>query len=130
MAKGAKERWLEKNYASIKVSVRQNIALAFKETCRERRQSQASVLKDAMINYVDAEIPPQENKTKKTSDKNDSRRKRKKNICDIVSQLEQVLEAEERYCDGIPDNFVNRREVSEETIERLSEAISSLTEAY
>ena len=48
MAKGAKERWLEKNYASIKVSVRQNIALAFKEACRERRQSLASVLKDGI----------------------------------------------------------------------------------
>jgi len=128
MAKGAKERWLEKNYASVKVSLEQSIVLAFKEACKEKQQSQASVLKKAMINYI--EIPQKDKTSKKIIDRNDKRPKRKKNVANIIAQLEEVLDAEQLYCDGIPDNFANRKEAAEETIARLEDAINNLIDAY
>jgi len=129
MAKGAKERWLKNNYASVKVSIRQDIVHAFRKACNERQQSQESILKNAMIDYVDMEIPHND-KGFETNNKNDKRGKRRKNVADIISELEQVLNAEEIYCDGIPDNFVNRKGESEEAIEKLTEAINILSEIY
>ena len=132
MAKGAKQRWNEKNYTPIKVSVRHYIASAFKSACIEKGESQASVLARAMIEYANA--PPQnENEIAhgvNDENKYDTRRKRRKTIDDIIKQLNQVLEAEEEYRDSIPYNFVNRAGAAAETIELLTEVIDNLNETY
>ena len=134
MAKGAKQRWNEKNYTPIKVSVRHNIASSFKLACLKKGESQASVLAKAMIEYADIKASPQNENAMPNlandGNKYNTRRKRRKITEDIINQLNQVLKDEEEYMNGIPCNFVNRSATAEETIELLTEAINNLKEAY
>jgi hypothetical protein len=128
-----KQRWNEKNYAQIKVSVKPHIAKAFKDQCLARGESQASVLSRLMSEYSE-EDPPEEDKTasKKATDgdKYDTRRKRRKIVSGMLSPLECVLEAEEGYRDNIPSAFTSRYETAENAVERLSTALENLQEAY
>jgi stalled ribosome rescue protein Dom34 len=132
MPKGAKQRWNEKNYTPIKISVRHHIASEFKSVCIEKGESQASVLARAMMEYTGTEVTAQNEVVKKASDekRHDTRRKRRKVTNDIIKLLHQVLEAEEEYRDSIPESFVNRTETAEQTIDLLTQAIDHLTDAY
>ena len=127
----AKKRWNEKNYTPIKVSVKKAIAQEFKDKCVERGVSQASILATAMIEFSESEPPPQEEKPKTNEgSKFDTRRKRRKAVNDIIKILEDVLYAEEGYREGIHENFINRIETAESTIEMLQQALESLQDAY
>jgi len=132
MSSKAKQRWNEKNYTQVKVSVRHSVASVFKSICAEKGESQASVLAKAMLDYADEPLQQDMRADKKPSDstKYGTRRKRRKAVSDILTVLGEILEAEEAYKDGIPENFANRIEVAEECIEMLSEAINSLQDAY
>jgi len=109
--------------------VKPNVASAFKATCLERGESQASVLSKAMLEYADAP-PPKQTKTAKKAITYDTLGKRRKAVNELVNQLHSILAAEEDYRDSIPENFVTRIESAEESIEYLTDALENLESVY
>jgi hypothetical protein len=131
-----KQRWNDLHYTQVKVSVSPGIAAGFKTACLERGVSMASVLAQYMVDYstVPDKAPPGGEKPDKTKEAKplSTRKQRRACIDDIIRQMNEVLTAEERFYDNVPDNFQGSRwhEASEASISAMGEIIELLAEVY
>jgi hypothetical protein len=111
----------------VKVSVKTEVAAAFKTACVANDVSMASVLSDFMRQYA-----------KLTAGKGgyaadlSTRRQRRAFIHEIIRQLERVRDNEERYCDNIPANLQGGSafEDAQQCVAIMDEALDLLTSAY
>jgi len=113
------------SYAQVKVSVRPEVAEAFKSACGKAGLSMASEMSRFMSAYPAAA-------TKPATVKIGTRQERRKAVRTITAALEAIHTAEERYRDNIPDNLQSGQayENADNTVDRLQEAISALAEAF
>lgn len=118
----AKQRWNRDNYTQVKVSVKPEIAAAFKLKCLADGVSMASRISRFMD---EININPSKDSIK-------TRGQRRKAVKNILTQLDNILNAETEYLDNIPQNLQNSRnyEAAEQTVAMLEEVINSLNEAY
>jgi len=125
----AKQRWNKAHYAEIKASLRKELVGQFKAKCRENGVSIASALAELMSGYCGSVLHAKRQKRLPTYE---TRKKRRKAICDILRQLEDILQDESAYRENIPENLQNsiRTEYSDSSIEKLDEALEALREAY
>jgi hypothetical protein len=95
----AKDRWDRSHYTQVKVSVSPDVAEAFKLACARSGVSMASEIgsfmaKRAGRSRTESKLPPVS-----------TRRRRRKEVSDLLNRLTRVLEAEENYRDYIPENL-------------------------
>jgi hypothetical protein len=123
----AKQSWNKAHYTQVKVSVPPDIAAAFKATCAMYGNSQAGVLSKFMAEYSQACF-----KKAESSDKLDTRKRRRAAIKDIAARLEEVLAAEERYRDNVPENLEGSKwhQASEDSISAIEDIIDDMSDIY
>lgn len=123
----AKQDWNAKHYSQIKVSVKPEIAVAFKSACEAAGVSMASTLSGFMESY--AALPVKRSSTQILTT---TRRHRRNAFRSLLNCLEQIRDAEESYRDNIPENLSGSAvyETADECVEMLSEAIGILESAY
>lgn len=126
-----KNRWNAAHYVQIKIAVKPEIAVAFKEACKKGNVSVTGVLSDYMTAYigkpVDSDRP---DRCKK--DLLATRPGRRKLLNSLICQLEGIKDAEEAYKDRIPENLhgsVNY-DAAVQSIDEMEEALESLGRAY
>ena len=123
----SKEQWNKANYVQIKVSVKPEIATAFKNFCQNENVSIAGELSKFMADQSKCFT------TKKPA-KNllSTRSGRHKLITGILRQLEQIRDAEVQCLSNIPDNLQGsvNYEKAEQSLAEIEEAIDSLGRAY
>jgi hypothetical protein len=130
-ANGAKTRWNASHYTQVKVSVKPEIAAAFKAKCLAGGVSMASAMSRLMAGCGDAAAgsgagrPPMAITTS-------SRPKRRKLVDAMRRQLEQIRDAEQRYLDAIPENLQGGAayDAAEESISLMDDAIDLLKDIY
>jgi len=104
-----------------KFTIDSETVAAFKSRCASGGVSMASVISQWMKNgqpgkpfRITAETRPL----------------RKKAANEMRALLESLLQKEEEYRDAIPEQFYSRYETADQTCEHLTQAISSLEDAY
>lgn len=122
-----KQRWNAKTYKQIKISVKPELAVAFKAKCSADGVSMASKLSQFMTEQVG-----RVNAGKPLPAPYETRPKRRKELCVEIARLVALLEAEQEYLENIPENLQNSRfaEAAEQTISALEDALDILAEAY
>jgi hypothetical protein len=125
----AKQRWNKAHYAEIKASLDKELVRGFKEKCKENGVSIASVLAMKMREYCGK--TPKPYKSKKAP-QYDTRPKRRKMTASIADQIDDILQNEMDYRERIPVNLENsvRAESADSSIEKLSEALDAIRDAY
>ena len=123
----SKQRYNALNYKQIKVAVDPDVAIDFKAACAEADVSMAGVLSEFMVKYSKTPI-----KKILSDDPFSTRRKRRHIVKNIISQMEQLLFAEERYVDSVPENLQGSKwhELAVESISVIQEVIDLLNEIY
>ena len=118
----SKQRWNNKHYTLVKVSVSPEIATAFKAKCVAAGISMASELSNFMSSH-NPKMPATDVST---------RQKRRKAIVAAIKQVEAIADAEEQYFETIPINLQNsqRYEAAEQAVSSLEEALESLHNVY
>ena len=113
-------------YTQIKVSVDPETALEFKKSCNAAGVSMAGVISKFMADYS------QTIKHKPPGDPFGTRRKRRGVVKNIILQMEQLADAEERYLYNMPENLRNsvNYETAEQIISVMQETIGLLEEIY
>jgi hypothetical protein len=112
-------------YTQVKVSVRPEVAEAFKRTCGMSGVSMASEISRFMS-------ASHSTATKPVALKIGTRPERRRAVRQIVEALESIRAAEERYRDNIPENLQAGQayENAENAVAGLEEAISVLEGAF
>ena len=125
----AKQRWNKAHYDEIKASLKKDLVKQFKKKCKENGVSIASVLATQMSEYCGNTI---RSKERKKTFLYETRPKRRKMTAIIADQLDDILQNETEYRDNIPENLQNsiRAEASDWSIEKLTEALDLIREAY
>jgi hypothetical protein len=123
----SRKRWNSENYKQLNLSVNPALIESFKAACEKNGASMRKVLTEHMATY--ASLPSAVDKPKP---RHVTRGDRRKAVRSITSQLTAILDAEEQYRDGMPENLKNsaRHESAEQTCETLEEAIGLLGEAF
>jgi len=123
----SKQRWNAGNYTQVKISVRPELAAAFKAACAEAGSSMASVLAGFMANYSQHPV-----KRDPPADPYATRKLRRQAVGALISQLESLALAEERYRDNIPENLRGsvRYEEAVRSVDAACEAIELLHDIY
>ena len=123
----AKQSWNLAHYTQVKVSVRPEIAAAFKSACETAGISMSSALSGFMEGYAS-------NSAKKTPPQvlTATRRQRRIAMKSLLACLEQIRGSEESYRDNIPENLQggSAYDAADECVSILSEAIELLESAY
>ena len=111
----------------VKVSVKPEVASAFKAACKANDTSMAAVLSDYMTRYSKTSVPGSG-----YSPSLSTRRQRRAAIQAIVHQLGRIRDNEELYRDNIPTNLQggNAFDTADQCISQLDEAIDLLASAY
>ena len=123
----SKQQWNDAHYTQVKISVKPDLAAAFKATCSVANVSMAHMLSRFMAEFCDFEV---------INDKPlidvSTRGKRRKIIHSIVQQVECVKVAEETYRDNIPANLQSSIvfDNADQCVSLLEEAIDLLNSAY
>jgi hypothetical protein len=132
----SRQRWNASHYTQVKISINPNIADAFKIACAVDGASMAGVLSRFMADYTaergNACAPPQEPKVFEVSEKYNTRKARRSAVKSISIMLNDLLAAEERYFNSVPDNLQGSKwhEASEASITVIQEIISLMAEIY
>lgn len=118
-----KQRWNSEHYVQLKVSVKPDLAAAFKAKCLADGVS--------MTSEISRFISGQAHSTQQT-DIYATRQRRRKSLASLIVQIEAVLEGERTYLENIPQNLQGSRlyEAAELTVSALEEALCILSEAY
>jgi hypothetical protein len=122
-----KDNWNRNHYTQIKVSVRPEVAAAFKLSCAVAGTSMASEIGSFMAlragtgNTASDSLPSVQ-----------VRKQRRAEVDYLSSRLRRVLEAEESYRDNIPENLrgSSAYDTAENIIDMLDEVLSALEEIY
>jgi len=111
----------------IKVSVKPEVAAAFKSACAVNEVSMAATLSDFMSQYSGT-VKQKGGYTPNLS----TRRQRRATVQAIIHQLERVKDNEEIYRDNIPENLQSSIafETAEQCLATLEEALDLLASAY
>jgi hypothetical protein len=125
----AKQRWNKAHYSEIKASLKKDAVEQFKAKCKDNGSSIAGALTALMSEYCGRTL---ELKARKKAPPYDTRPKRRKAASNIVGQLDEILQSETAYRENIPPNLQEsiRAEASDNSIEKLGEALDALLEAY
>lgn len=125
----AKQRWNKAHYAEVKASLDKDLVGQFKAKCKENGVSIASALATHMSEYCGKPLQP---KKRKKALPYDTRPKRRKGAANIADQLDDILQYETIYRENIPENLENsmRAEAADISIEKLTEALEALRDAY
>jgi len=145
----AKDRWNSLNYQQVKVSVKPEIAAAFKTACTAANVSIASVLSKFMVEYSqNSQLAEQAQlgganavkprfcrgcpKASPDASPFGTRRKRRTAVKAIISQLDQIASAEENYRDNIPENLQGSivYDAADQSLSNIQEAIEILGDAF
>ena len=123
----SEQRWNSAHYKQVKISVAPYLAAAFKETCVAAGASMASVLSDFMAGYCERPVnqaPP--------VDPYATRKLRRRAVEAMISQMELLTLAEERYRDNIPENLQGsaRYDEANRCVDAANEAIEYMREIY
>jgi len=123
----SKQRWNAVNYTQVKISVRPELAAAFKSACAESGASMASVLAGFMASYTQFHA-----KRDPPVDPYATRKLRRRAVESLISQMESLALAEESYRDNIPENLRSsiRYEDADRSVDAAYEAIDRLREIY
>ena len=111
----------------IKVSVKPEVAAAFKAACAANEVSMAATLSDFMSHYSGT-VKQKGGYTPNLS----TRRQRRAAVQAIIHQLERVRDNEELYRDYIPENLHSGSafETAEQCLAVLEETLDLLASAY
>jgi phosphoenolpyruvate carboxylase len=125
-ANHAKTRWNANNYTQVKAHVNPQIAAEFKAACMASGVSMAEKLSQFMSEYSGMKA---KGKTQKIYAK---KRQRRAAIKLIISQLEDIKNAEENSLNNTPESFhgTEAYETAEHCVSQLEEAIELLTSIY
>ena len=129
----AKARWNAARYVQVKVSVRPEIAEAFKAACAGADVSMAGELSRFMAEYAAVTIARQAANTKtEGADSVSTMKKRRKTVRAVARLLEQVRDAEERFIGNAPENLRSAPiyENAEQYASVLDDVIERLGEIY
>jgi len=134
----AKQRWNASHYRQLKISVNPDTATLFKAACAANNVSMAGVLSKFMDEYSHTDSNDErQSKTELCSkDKSfntlETRRKRRNAVNNIMLQMEQLMIAEERYRDSVPENLQGSKwyDAAEHSIELIQEILELLSEIY
>jgi DNA gyrase/topoisomerase IV subunit B len=123
-----KARWNAANYAQVKVSVRPDIADAFKAACTAAGISMAGELSRVMAEYA-AMTPPIKTVHMKTEelDSVSTMKKRQNTVRTMTALLEQVKDAEEQFVGNAPENLQSAP-IYEKSGEYVDEALENIIE--
>ena len=123
----AKQRWNANNYTQVKVSVKPELAAAFKSACASANTSMSAEISQFMNQYVGIS-----SKNGGYSPDLSMRRQRRTATRSIIQQLIRVKDNEETYRDNIPENLQGSSafDAAEQCISTLYEAIDLLDTAY
>ena len=129
----AKARWNAANYVQIRVSVRPDVAGAFKAACAAAGVSMACELSQFMAEYA-AVTAANKSASMKTegADPLSTMKKRRKTIRAVTELLEQVRDAEGRFIDNAPENLQSAPiyETAEQYVSVLDDVIEQLRGIY
>jgi hypothetical protein len=122
-----KDNWNRDHYTQVKVSVRPEVAAAFKSSCANAGTSMASEIGSFMALRVGTD-----NTASDLLPSVQIRKQRRAEVDYLSSRLRRVLEAEESYRDNIPENLrgASVYDTAENIIEMLGEVLSALEEIY
>jgi hypothetical protein len=125
----AKQRWNKAHYSEVKASLGKELVNQFKTKCRDNNVSIASVLSGFMSEYCNM---PSRNKGRSKSSPFDTRPKRRRMVTIMAGQLDEILQCEIAYRENIPENLQSsvRAECADDSIEKLTEALDILNDAY
>ena len=125
-----RKEWNAANYKQIKADAPPELADAFRAACKANNEPVRQVLLRLISMY--AQAPIQTGKAPRTAPDYSTRGKRRKAAAELLDQLTEILEAEETYKDAIPENLQGsiRYEAAERAVDSLSEAVSSLEDAF
>jgi len=134
----SKQRWNASHYRQLKISVNPDTATLFKAACAANNVSMAGVLSKFMDEYshTDSKGERQSKTGPRAKDRPlnlfETRRKRHDAVNNIKLQMEQLMIAEERYRDAIPENLQGSKwyDAADHSIELIQEIIELLSEAY
>ena len=123
----SKDRWNAARYTQVKISINTDTAAVFKAACALNNVSMDSVLSEFMAAYSEKGVKASANVKPFAT-----RKKRRKAIKDIISQMEELMSAEEDYKENIPENLQGSKwyEAAEQSLNQVQEAIYLLEEAY
>ena len=123
----AKQRYNERTYKHMKISVKPETATAFKSACEKANVSMASELSMFMSHYVGTIA----DKPKNLPDLS-AKRHRRAAVCNIIKLLESIKINEERCRDNMPNNLRGGSafENAEQSISLLDDAIELLESVY
>ncbi|MDR1322766.1 MAG: hypothetical protein LBK56_15330 [Gracilibacteraceae bacterium] len=121
----AKEAWNAAHYTQVKISVKPEIAAAFKSACAAGGASMAGVLSRCMSEYAGIAV-------KLAALPVETRPNRRQAVRKIAQLIKEICDAEEGYKNRIPQNLAESERYmnAEESVSKLEEAVEALAEAY
>ena len=122
----AKDRWNSANYTQVKVSVKPDLAIAFKAACAASGISMAAAISQFMAKYSAAASKSNYSPNLST------RRQRKAALQSIIHRLGRIRNNEEQYLNNIPSNLQagDAYQSTEQHISILDESLDLLASAY
>jgi len=128
MAQSAKDRWNSANYRQLKISAPPDVAESFKSACAANGVSMASVIVRFMREYAALGAAPGKPKADPTA----TRRLRRKGVRAAIAAISDILDAEIRYLERIPESFhgSDAHVDAERSVEAMEAAIDALEEIY
>jgi hypothetical protein len=122
-----KTRWNHAHYVQVKVSVKPEIAAAFKAKCMTDGVSMASEISRFMSGQAQRSAPAKTHENPYAT-----RRLRRKALRSLTLRLEAITEAERAYLYNIPENLRNSQsyEAAENAVSVFEEALALLEGAY
>ena len=141
MSSASKQRWNSAHYTQVKVSINPEVAAAFKSACAAAGCSMASVLQAFMADYSQpclenrhVVLPSTKKRIKEQTSKNSfaTRKQRRAAINAIRIQMEQLVSAEENFCNNVPENLHGSKwhEAAESSIALINEILGLMDEIY
>jgi hypothetical protein len=114
-------------YTQVKVSIRPDLALAFKTACAANNCSLTDVISDFMAKYSKVNTPKNGYAPNLST-----KRKRRAVVRHILEQLVWIRENEENYVNNIPENLHSSEMFifAEYCVGLINEALEALDTAY
>ena len=105
----------------VKFTIDSDMVSKFKARCSAEGVSMTSAIRQFMSTC---------RPTREVKPKTRTRPLRRITVAEMISSLNNVLDAEAAYRDGIPEQFAQRYEAADRACEMIEEAIACLENAY